>query len=125
MSIYAQALQATGQNEKADTIFQQVVKADPASPDANAGLARIAQAKKNWKDAITDWTAVENTAAESDNLWYEAKYNIALVYVEQGNVPGACSKLAQTRAEHPTLGSKEMQKRWDTLQKQLCLDHKK
>ncbi|MDO8434621.1 MAG: hypothetical protein Q7S58_19670 [Candidatus Binatus sp.] len=125
LSIYAQALQATGQNDKADTIFQQVVKADPASPDANAGLARIAQAKKNWKDAITSWTAVENTAAESDNLWYEAKYNIALVYVEQKNVPGACSKLAQTRAEHPTLGSKEMQKRWDTLQKQICLDHKK
>jgi len=125
LSIYAQALQATGQNEKADTIFQQVVKADPASPDANAGLARIAQAKKNWKDAITDWTAVENTAAESDNLWYEAKYNIAQVYVEQGNVPGACSKLAQTRAEHPTLGSKEMAKQWDALQKKLCLDHKK
>lgn len=124
LSIYAQALQATGQEDKADAIFQQVVKADPASPDANAGLARIAQSKKNWKDAITLWTAVENTAAESDNLWYDAKYNIAVVYNEQGNVQGACSKLAQTRAEHPTLGSKEMKTQWDALQRKLCLDHK-
>jgi tetratricopeptide (TPR) repeat protein len=124
LSIYAQALQASGQEDKADAIFQQVVKADPASPDANAGLARIAQSKKNWKDAITLWTAVENTAAESDNLWYDAKYNIAMVYNEQGNVQGACSKLAQTRAEHPTLGSKEMKTQWDALQRKLCLDHK-
>ncbi len=124
LSIYAQALQATGQDAKADTIFQQVVKADPASPDANAGLARIAQGKKNWKDAITLWTAVESTAAESDILWYEAKYNIAVVYVAQNNLPGACSKLAQTRAEHPQLGSPEMAKMWDSLQKKQCLDHK-
>ncbi len=124
LSIYAQALQATGQEEKADSIFQQVVKADPSSPDANAGLARIAQSKKNWKDAVTLWTTVENTAAESDNLWYDAKYNIAIVYNEQGNLQGACSKLAQTRAEHPTLGSKEMKAQWDALQRKLCLDHK-
>ena len=124
LSILAQALQATGQEDKADAIFQQVVKADPASPDANAGLARIAQQKKNWKDAVTLWTAVENTAAESDNLWYDAKYNIAVIYNEQGNTQGACSKLAQTRAEHPTLGSPEMKTQWDALQRRLCLDHK-
>ena len=124
LSIYAQALQATGNEEEADKIFQQVVKADPASPDANAGLARIAQAKKDWKDAVTLWTTVENTAAESDNLWYDAKYNIAIIYNEQGNLQGACSKLAQTRAEHPTLGSDEMKNQWDALQRKLCLDHK-
>ena len=124
LSIYGQALQALGHEEEADTIFQQVVKADPGSPDANAGLARIAQAKKDWKDAVTLWTTVESTAAESDPLWYEAKYNIAVVYNEQGNTPGACTKLAQTRAEHPTLGSSEMLAQWDSLQKKLCLDHK-
>ena len=124
LSIYAQALQAMDHEEEADKIFQQVVKADPASPDANAGLARIAQAKKDWKDAVTLWTTVESTAAESDNLWYDAKYNIAVIYNEQGNTQGACSKLAQTRAEHPTLGSNEMKNQWDALQRKLCLDHK-
>ena len=124
LSILGQALQAMGQEDKAEAIYQQVVKADPASPDANAGLARIAQSKKVWKDAVTLWTTVENTAAESDNLWYDAKYNIAVIYNEQGNVQGACSKLAQTRAEHPTLGSPEMKTQWDALQRKLCLDHK-
>jgi len=124
LSILAQALQAMKQEEKAETIYKEVVKADPASPDANAGLARIAQSKKNWKDAVTLWTTVENTAAESDPLWYEAKYNIAVVYDAQGNTPGACSKLAQTRAEHPTLGSPEMKTQWDALQRKLCLDHR-
>src|SRR5260370_6387181 len=91
LSIYGQALQATGHESEAEKVYSEVVKADPASPDANAGLARIAQSKKDWKDAVTLWTTVEGTAAESDNLWYEAKYNIAVVYNEQGNTHGACS----------------------------------
>ena len=123
LSIYAQALQATGQDDEANKVFQEVVKADPASPDANAGLARKAQDDKDWKDAINRWTTVENTAAESDPLLYEAKYNIAVIYNEQGNLQGACSKLAQTRVEHPNLGSPEMKVKWDKLQRSLCLDH--
>ncbi len=123
LSIYAQALQATGNEEMADGVFEQVVKADPASPDANAGLARRAQAKGDWKNANERWTAVENTAAESDPLWYEAKYQLAVIYSKQGNLQAACSKLAQTRAEHPTLGSDDMKVRWDKEQRSLCLDH--
>jgi len=124
LSILARAYMATGQEPKAETIFHQVVKADPASPDANAGLARIAQSKKDLKDAVTLWTTVESTAAESDNQWYEAKYNIAEIYSEQGNVQEACNKLAQTRAEHPGLGSKEMEMKWNALQTKLCLNRK-
>ncbi|MGB8685088.1 MAG: hypothetical protein WCD12_19570 [Candidatus Binatus sp.] len=123
LSIYAQALQATGNDDEADKVFEEVVKADPASPDANAGLARRAEAKGDWKEANERWTAVENTAAESDPLWYEAKYHLAVIYSKQGNISGACSKLAQTRAEHPTLGSDDMKVRWDKLQRSLCLDH--
>ncbi|MBV8134100.1 MAG: hypothetical protein JO121_00460 [Deltaproteobacteria bacterium] len=124
LSILGKAYLALGEEPKAEATFNQVVKADAASPDANAGLATIAQAKKDYKDAVTLWTNVENTAAESDNLWYEAKYNIAVIYAAQGNVPGACSKLAQTRAEHPTLGTPEIAARWNTLQRKICLDHK-
>jgi len=124
LSILGQAYMATDQLGKGEQVFQQVVKADPASPDANAGLARIAQSKKDLKDAVTLWTNVESTAAESDNLWYDAKYNIAVIYSEQGNITGACSKLAQTRAEHPSLGTPEMAAKWNALQRKLCLDHK-
>jgi hypothetical protein len=123
LSIYAQALHATGNEAEANKVFEEVVKADPASPDANAGLARQAQAKGDWKEANERWTAVENTAAESDPLWYEAKFQLAIIYEKQGNVQAACSKLAQTRAEHPTLGSDEMKVRWDKEQRSLCLDH--
>jgi tetratricopeptide (TPR) repeat protein len=123
LSIYAQALQASGNVDEADKVFEEVVKADPASPDANAGLARRAEAKSDWKDANERWTAVENTAAESDPLWYEAKFHLAVIYSKQGNVQAACSKLAQTRAEHPTLGSPDMKVRWDKEQRSLCLDH--
>ena len=123
LSIYAQALHATGNEDEANKVFEEVVKADPASPDANAGLARQAQAKGDWKNANERWTAVENTAAESDPLWYEAKFQLAIIYSKQGNTQAACSKLAQTRAEHPTLGSPEMKVRWDKEQRSLCLDH--
>jgi hypothetical protein len=123
LSIYAQALHAIGNEDEANKVFEEVVKADPASPDANAGLARQAQAKGDWKTANERWTAVENTAAESDPLWYEAKFQLAIIYEKQGNTQAACSKLAQTRAEHPTLGSPEMKVRWDKEQRSLCLDH--
>jgi tetratricopeptide (TPR) repeat protein len=123
LSIYAQALHAIGNEDEATKVFEEVVKADPASPDANAGLARRAEEKGDWKEANERWTAVENTAAESDPLWYEAKYQLAVIYQKQGNLQGACSKLAQTRAEHPTLGSEDMKVRWDKLQRSLCLDH--
>lgn len=121
LSILGQAYIALGEVPKAENIFNQVVKADPGSPDANAGLARIAQAKKDYKDAVELWTRVETVAAESDDLWYEAKYNIALIYAAQGNAPGACNKLAVTRAEHPSLGTPEMKVQWDALQRRLCL----
>lgn len=121
LSILGQAYIALGDVPQAEKIFNQVVKADPGSPDANAGLARIAQAKKDYKNAVELWTRVETVAAESDDLWYEAKYNIAVIYAAQGNVAGACNKLAVTRAEHPSLGTPEMKAQWDALQRKLCL----
>jgi hypothetical protein len=124
LSILGKAYIAQNNITKAEAIFNQVVKADPGSPDANAGLARIAQAKKNYKDAVNLWTNVENTAAESDPLWYEAKYQVANIYAEQGNIQGACLKLAQTRAEHPSLGSPEMAAQWNAMQRKLCLNRK-
>jgi len=121
LSILGKAYIATNDVPKAEEIFSQVVKADPGSPDANAGLARIAQAKKNYKDALELWTRVESVAAESDDVWYEAKYDIAKIYVEQGNVTAACNKLAVTRSEHPSLGTPQMKAQWDALQRKLCL----
>ena len=57
-------------------------------------------------------------------MLYLASYHIAQIYSEQGNLQGACSKLAQTRAEHPGLGSKEMELKWNALQTKLCLNRK-
>lgn len=122
LSILGQAYLADDQVDRAAAIFDQVRKADAASPDANAGLARIAQKRKQWKDAVELWTTVESVAAESDDLWYEAQYNVALIYLEQGKLQDACNKLAVTRAEHPTLGTPEMKARWDALQRKHCLD---
>lgn len=121
LSILGKAYIAMGDVGRAEKIFSQVVKADPGSPDANAGLARIAQAKKDYKDAVELWTRVEGVAAESDDLWYEAKFNVAAIYAAQGNVKGACDKLAVTRSEHPSLGTPEMKAQWDSLQRRICL----
>ena len=111
LSIYAQALQATGNDDEADKVFEEVVKADPASPDANAGLARRAQAKGDWKEANERWTAVENTAAESDPLWYEAKYHLAVIYSKQGNISGRMQQAGANarRASYLGLGRHEGQ----------------
>ena len=121
LSILAQAYVMMNDSARARVIFEQVVAASPASPDANAGLARLAQAQNDYRQASDLWTRVESEAAESDDLWYEARYNLALIYAADGNVKAACDKLAQTRSEHPSLGSQQMKVRWDGLQRRLCL----
>ncbi|HEX4209343.1 MAG TPA: tetratricopeptide repeat protein, partial [Candidatus Binataceae bacterium] len=123
LSILGQCYLATDQMPKARAIFNQVIAADPGSPDASAGLARIAQAQKNYKDALDLWSRVESVAAESDSLFYEAKYNIAVIFVQEGNIPSACDKLTATRNEHPGLGSPAMKHQWDELQDRLCTAH--
>jgi tetratricopeptide (TPR) repeat protein len=121
LSILGQAYVMMNDSARAKVIFEQVVKAAPSSPDANAGLARLAQAGKDYREASDLWTRVEAEAAESDDLWYEARYNLALIYAVDGNVKAACGKLAETRSEHPSLGSPQMKDRWDGLQRKLCL----
>lgn len=121
LSILGQAYAALGQTDKAEATFSEVVRADAASPDANAGLARIAQSRKDYKNALDLWSRVEATAAQSDSLWYQAKYNMAQILAIEGNVSGACSKLAVTRSEHPSLGSPQMKTQWLDLQNRICL----
>ncbi len=121
LSILGQAYVMMDDSERARAIFEQVVKAAPSSPDANAGLARLAQARRDYRQASDLWTRVEAEAAESDDLWYEARYNLAVIYAADGNLKAACGKLAQTRSEHPSLGSPRMKTRWDGLQRKLCL----
>jgi hypothetical protein len=122
LSILGEAYLVQGQIDKADAIFAQVAKADPASPDGNAGLARIAQMRKNYRDALDLWSRVESVAAESDPLFYEAKYHMAEISAQEGNVTSACNKLAVTRSEHPNLGSPTMKEQWGELQHRICLN---
>lgn len=120
LSILGQAYLAMGQSDRAEAIFNQVVGADQGSPDANAGLARIAQTRKDYKDALDLWARVESVAAESDPLFYEAKYQMAAIFAQEGNAASACNKLSVTRGEHPNLGSPEMKSRWGELERKIC-----
>ena len=123
LSILGESYLAQNQVDKAEAIFSQVAKADPGSPDANAGLARIAQMRKNYRDALDLWSRVESIAAESDPLFYEAKYHMAEIFAQEGNLNSACNKLAVTRSEHPNLGSPAMKAQWGELQHRICVNH--
>jgi hypothetical protein len=123
LSILGESYLVQGQVDKADAIFSEVAKADPGSPDANAGLARIAQMRKDYRDALDLWSRVESIAAESDPLFYEAKYHMAEIFAQEGNVSSACNKLAITRSEHPSLGSPAMKEQWGQLQHRICVNH--
>jgi hypothetical protein len=123
LSILGEAYLAQNQVDKSEAIFSQVAKADPGSPDANAGLARIAQMRKNYRDALNLWSRVESIAAESDPLFYEAKYHMAEIFAQEGNLNSACNKLAVTRSEYPNLGSPAMKAQWGELQHRICVNH--
>ncbi|HLW69934.1 MAG TPA: tetratricopeptide repeat protein [Candidatus Binataceae bacterium] len=120
LSILGRAYMAMNQPQQAEAVFSQLVTADPGSPDANAGLAQIAQNRKDYKDALDLWSRVEAVAAESDPLFYESKYQLAQIYAQEGNAKSACNKLTVTRGEHPSLGSPAMKSRWNGLEQRLC-----
>jgi len=122
LSILGESYLVQGEVDKANAIFSLVAKADPGSPDANAGLARIAQMRKDYRDALDLWSRVESIAAESDPLFYEAKYHMAEIFAQEGNVSSACNKLAVTRSEHPNLGSPAMKAQWGELQHRICVN---
>jgi hypothetical protein len=46
---------------------------------------------------------------------------MAQILSVEGNVSGACNKLAVTRSEHPSLGSPQMKAQWLDLQNKICL----
>src|SRR5258708_16277170 len=73
LSIYAQALQATGSDEDAARVFMEVVKAHPASPDPNAALPRRAEEKRASQPANARCSAAENTPSAHDPLPYAAQ----------------------------------------------------
>jgi TolA-binding protein len=123
LSILGQAYLALNDAGRAAAVFSQVVKADPGSPDATAGLARIAQGHKNYAGALDLWSRVETVAAESDPLYYEARYNMAEIFAQEGNLTSACGKLAATSREHPNLGSPDMKAQWSALQSKVCPNH--
>jgi hypothetical protein len=120
LSILGEAYLAMDQTDRAEAVFNQVLRADAGSPDANAGLARIAQTRKDYKDALDLWGRVESVAAESDPLFYESKYNMAQIFADEGKVRSACGKLTETRTAHPNLGSPAMKAQWGELQHKLC-----
>jgi hypothetical protein len=120
LSMLGRAYLAMSDTDKAQSTFDQVVKADPGSPDANAGLARIAQLRDNYRDALNLWSRVESVAAQSDPLFYEAKYNVAEIFAKEGNISDACNELAATRSEHPGLGSPRMKAQWSALEHRIC-----
>ncbi|HJU28324.1 MAG TPA: tetratricopeptide repeat protein, partial [Candidatus Binataceae bacterium] len=120
LSMLGRAYLAMTDTDKAQSTFDQVVKADPGSPDANAGLARIAQLRDNYRDALNLWSRVESVAAQSDPLFYEAKYNVAEIFAKEGNISDACNELAATRSEHPGLGSPRMKAQWSALEHRIC-----
>jgi outer membrane protein assembly factor BamD (BamD/ComL family) len=122
LSMLGRAYLAMNDTDKARSVFEQVAKADPGSPDANAGLARIAQLRNNYTDALDLWSRVEAVAAESDPLFYEAKYNMAEIFATEGNINGACNELAATRNAHPSLGSPGMKAQWGALEHRICFN---
>ena len=123
LSILGESYLVQGEVDKADAIFSQVAKADPGSPDANAGLARIAQMRENYRDALDLWSRVESIARNPILSFYEAKYHMAEIFAQEGNVSSACNKLEVTRSEHPNLGSAAMKAQWGALQHRICVNH--
>ena len=122
LSIYAQALHATGNEDEANKVFEEVVKADPASPDANAGLARQRAGQGRLEGCEREMDRGREHRRRVRSALVRSEVPACCGLFEAGQRPRRMQQVGADARRASYLGSPEMKVRWDKQQRSLCLD---
>jgi tetratricopeptide (TPR) repeat protein len=116
----ARLYENTGDLKKAGALFSEALQANPSSPAALRGLARIAESEKRLADALGYWQQLGKAVRAGDATWYEANYEMARLTQAMGKTKESCQQLEQLKPAMPGLSDADLRKRLDELYKQVC-----
>jgi tetratricopeptide (TPR) repeat protein len=116
----ARLYENTGDLDKAEALYAEILRGSDTSTTALRGLARIAEARQRPADALGYWRQFERIARPGDAPWYEGKYQVARLTGATGKPAEACQQLQQLKPAMPGLSDVELRKQLSELYQQVC-----
>ncbi len=108
------------QLEKAEAVYQDILKRNSLSADAVYNLGNLYEKKENWEMALDTWRTFSDGVKSGTYHWFEARYKTAFALSKLGDVAKACDVLNITLVLHPDLGSDELKAKYQTLKSNIC-----
>ncbi len=116
--IHAQALADDGQTGAALAAFQSLAERYPRDARIQEGYAQLLLGqpdRPSLEAALARWRELERNTQEGSDLWFRAKYGVALAHARLGHKQKAAQILTQLEVLHPELGGEEMAARFRDL----------
>ena len=98
---HARALAAAGKQPRAADMLKQLAAAHPQSASVQKAFAEVLMAGEDqvaWQQAQAQWRRILAKAKPQGQLWYEAKYAIALGYFKLGEKKEAAARIEYLQA---------------------------
>lgn len=116
----ARLYQSTGQLDRAEETYEDMVRQNGAPLAALRGLAEIAEKREDFDGASRYWGRYSGAVRPGDAPWYEAQYQQARLMMERGNKSRSCEMLKELRPAMPGLGDADLRQRLSELYEQTC-----
>ncbi len=115
--IRAEALAATGKRAEALTAFSALAKENPNSASIQESYADLLLAGDavSVKQALDQWRRILSRAKPRDELWFKAKYSVALAQFKLGERKDAAAVLRYTLELPPGLSGTVWQDKYEAL----------
>lgn len=109
-----------GELDAAAALYREVLDSSQMSTTAVRGLARIAEARERYDEALEYWSKLADAVNPGDLPWYESHYERARVLEQRGDAAAACELLGSLRAAMPGLQDTEMREKLTGVYERSC-----
>lgn len=104
----AQLEEKAGQLDVAAATYREVLEANPNTLAALRGLARIAEAQGDIKQALAHWVTYTDKVRPGDTGWFRGQYEQARLHLASGDRSETCKRLSALRTAMPGLKDEEI-----------------
>jgi len=116
----ARLCESTGELERAEQAYREVLSEDAGSVAAMRGLARVAEERRDLAQAAQLWKRFTETVRPGDRAWYEGYYRQAQIAYRMGESRASCDMLEELRPAMPGLSDSELRGQLNDLHQQAC-----
>ena len=109
-----------GDAASAQRLFEEVLRAEPASAEALRGAARASAAAGDREHALAYWRTVLDASPTGGTAWYEARVAQVTLLAEDGRRAQACELLRASRGRATSAGGDTLEAQLRDLEPSVC-----